>query len=165
VFSPTGEVLGYQTKNQITPGGESEHYVPDGRRQIFRIHETVFGIVICHEGWRYPETVRWAAVRGAQIIFQPQWTGSDHKGHTRAHWSECVYEKAMECRAAENSVYFASVNHALRFQNSATSLIDPTGDRIASLPYGEEAILVADIDLATATRRYALRYNPAWYPE
>jgi predicted amidohydrolase len=26
---------------------------------------------ICHEGWRYPETVRWAAVRGAKIVFIP----------------------------------------------------------------------------------------------
>jgi hypothetical protein len=26
-----------------------------------------FGVAICHEGWRYPETVRWAARRGAQV--------------------------------------------------------------------------------------------------
>jgi len=27
--------------------------------------------VICHEGWRYPETVRWAVRRGAQVVFHP----------------------------------------------------------------------------------------------
>ena len=80
VISAAGRVLGHQTKNQITPGGESDNYVPDGQRKVFRINGITFGIVICHEGWRYPETVRWATVRGAKIIFQPQVTGSDEKG-------------------------------------------------------------------------------------
>ena len=113
-----------QTKNQITPGGESEHYVPDGKRQMFQIDDLTFGIVICHEGWRYPETVRWAATRGAQIVFQPQVTGGDDRGRVLEHWGESFYEMAMVCRAQENSVYFASVNQAMRYQNSATSLID-----------------------------------------
>src|SRR4051812_9300148 len=65
VIGPDGALLGHQTKNQITPGGEEEHYVPDGKRRIFHLAGVTFGIVICHEGWRYPETVRWAAVRGA----------------------------------------------------------------------------------------------------
>ena len=76
VISPAGRVLGHQTKNQITPGSESRHYVADGRRRVFRMGKLVFGIVICHEGWRYPETVRWAATRGAHIVFQPQFTGA-----------------------------------------------------------------------------------------
>ena len=29
-----------------------------------------FGVAICHEGWRYPETVRWAARRGAHVVVQ-----------------------------------------------------------------------------------------------
>ena len=80
VIAPDGSLLGHQTKNQITPGGESEHYVPDGRRRLFRIDDLTFGIAICHEAWRYPETVRWAAVRGAQVVFQPQMTGSRRPG-------------------------------------------------------------------------------------
>jgi predicted amidohydrolase len=162
VIDGDGTVLGHQTKNQITPGGEEKHYVPDGRRRLFRIGETVFGIVICHEGWRYPETVRWAAVRGAQVVFQPQWTGSDHRGRTLERWGEAFYEKAMQCRAQENTVYFASVNHALRFQNSATSLIDPQGHLVGHVPYAQEEILVADLDLTKATRFYAERFRPEW---
>jgi predicted amidohydrolase len=170
VIASDGAVLGHQTKNQITPGGESAHYVPDGRRRLFRIDDLVFGVAICHEAWRYPETVRWAAVRGAQVVFQPQMTGSDAPGRGRAgakrggRWGASFYEKAMECRAQENSIYFASVNFALRAQNSATSLLDPHGRLVAHLPYGEEGLLVADLDLAQATRYYASRYNPAWYP-
>ena len=38
------------------------------------------------------------------------------------------YEKAMMMRSRENTIYFASVNYALRFQESATSLIAPSGE-------------------------------------
>ena len=165
VISAAGRVLGYQTKNQITPGGESRNYVPDGKRRVFKTAGAVFGITICHEGWRYPETVRWPAVRGARIVFQPQVTGSDKRGKTLTTWGESFYEKAMQCRAAENGIYFASVNQAMRYQNSATSLIDPQGNLLAHVPYGREDLLIADLDLTNAERFYAKRYNPAWYPE
>lgn len=165
VISAAGRVLGYQTKNQITPGGESRNYVPDGKRRVFRTAGAVFGITICHEGWRYPETVRWPAVRGALIVFQPQVTGSDKDGKTLTAWGESFYEKAMQCRAGENGIYFASVNQAMRFQNSATSLIDPQGNLMAHVPYGQEDLLIADLDLSKAKRFYAKRYNPDWYPE
>jgi predicted amidohydrolase len=38
---------------------------------MFQAGPLTFGIVICHEGWRYPETVRWAARRGAHVVFHP----------------------------------------------------------------------------------------------
>lgn len=164
VITAAGRLLGYQTKNQITPGGESRNYVPDGQRRVFRAAGMVFGITICHEGWRYPETVRWPSVRGARIVFQPQVTGSDKDGKTLTTWGESFYEKAMQCRAAENGIYFASVNQAMRYQNSATSLIDPTGNLMSHVPYGKEDLLIADLDMTKATRFYAKRYNPAWYP-
>jgi predicted amidohydrolase len=166
VFSSKGELLGYQTKNQITPGGEEEHYVPDGKRRIFETGGVRFGIVVCHEGWRYPETVRWAAVRGAKIVFQPQVTGQDRPGPVKnAPWGESFYEKAMVCRSEENSVYFASVNETMNQQNSATSLISPDGDLMQFLPRGEEGLLVADLDLSKATGFYASRYRPELYEE
>ena len=188
VVSASGRALGHQTKNQITPGGESENYVPDGQRKVFGVKGTCFGIVLCHEGWRYPETVRWAAVRGARIVFQPQVTGtereedlakiapalshletaSDKKAQKRPgrrQWGDSFYEKAMICRAQENSIYFASVNQTMGCQNSATSLISPTGKMLQYSPYGKEDLLVADIDPSLATRRYAKRYRPELYPQ
>ncbi|WP_164821529.1 carbon-nitrogen hydrolase family protein [Paenibacillus koleovorans] len=102
VISDEGAVLGYQTKNHIPPGGESDQYIPDGTRSIFHVKGIPFGISICHEGWRYPETVRWAAVRGAKIVFQPQWTGK-HNGQVKLeNWGTLFFEKAMVCRAGEN---------------------------------------------------------------
>ena len=38
-------------------------------------------------------------------------------------------------RSRENAIYFASVNYALRFQESATSLIAPSGECQAYLSY------------------------------
>src|SRR5205085_4165743 len=129
VISGAGEVLGHQTKNQLPP--EEEHmFVPGSTRRLFAVRGVPFGISICHEGWRYPETVRWAAARGAKIVFHPQHTGSDKAGARLTEWgasSSPYYEKAMMMRSIENAIYFASVNYAMRYQESATSLIGPSG--------------------------------------
>jgi len=164
VISDTGDVLGYQAKNQIPPG-EDKIYVPDGKRRLFTIKDVTFGISICHEGWRYPETVRWAAVRGAQVVFHPHFTGSDKKGTTLTEWGSSDYERIMVTRSAENTIYFASVNCALQFQYSATSLISPSGTCIAYVPYGEETLLFRKIDASKASGFFAKRYNPELYPE
>lgn len=166
VVSRGGAITGYQAKNQI-PVEEEPYYVPDGRRRLFEVDGVLFGITICHEGWRYPEAVRWAAIRGAQVVFHPQLTGSDRAGATLARWGDPAapyYEKAMILRSVENTIFFASVNYAMRHQDSATSLIGPDGDCLAHVPYGQEQLLVHDLDLSRATGFCARRFNPAFYP-
>ena len=79
VIDARGQILGSQTKNQLDPS-EDPYYGPGTTRQLFEVNGVKFGIAICHEGWRYPETVRWAAARGAKIVFHPQLTGSDRTG-------------------------------------------------------------------------------------
>jgi len=167
VFDARGEILGWQTKNQLDPT-EDAYYVPGDSRQLFEIGGVKFGVAICHEGWRYPETVRWAAARGAKIVFHPQHTGSDREGVRLTQWGDArapYYEKAMMCRGIENAVYFASINYALTFQESATSLIAPSGECLAHLPYGQEGVLVQSIDLEKATGHLAARYAPERYRE
>lgn len=162
VIDAAGRIQGYQTKNQLDPS-EDKFYVPGSTRRIFEINGVKFGVAICHEGWRYPETVRWAAVRGAKIVFHPQLTGKQREGVSLTRWGAAggpYYEKAMMCRALENTIYFASVNYALRFQESATSLIAPSGRCQAYLPYGQEGILVQDVKVEEATGLLATRYAP-----
>ena len=162
VIDAPGEIQGYQTKNQLDPS-EDQFYVPGNTRRLFEINGVKFGVAICHEGWRYPETVRWAAARGAKIVFHPQHTGSDREGVRLTQWgaaSAPYYEKAMMMRSIENTIYFASVNYALRFQESATSLIDPSGQCQAYLPYGQEGVLVQTINVEEATGLLANRYAP-----
>jgi predicted amidohydrolase len=162
VIDARGRLLGYQTKNQIAPA-EDPFYVPGDTRQLFEVNGVSFGVAICHEAFRYPETVRWAAVRGAKIVFHPHQTGSDREGIRPTQWGAAggpYYEKAIMMRALENTIYFASANYAMRFQESATCLIDPSGRCQAYLPYGEEGVLVQTIKVEEATGLLATRYAP-----
>jgi len=167
VFDADGEIQGYQTKNQLDPS-EDQFYVPGNTRRLFATNGIKFGIVICHEGWRYPETVRWAAMRGATIVFHPQHTGNETEGVRLTEWGAAdspYYEKAMMMRSRENTIYFASVNYALRFQEAATTLIAPSGECQAFLPYGQEGVLIQAIDAKAATGLLAGRYAPDRYAE
>lgn len=167
VIDADGHLQGYQTKNQLDPSEEA-CYVPGDSRRTFEVGGVRFGVTICHEAFRYPETVRWAAVRGARIVFHQHHTGSDRGGVQLSEWgapASPYYEKAMMCRALENTIYFASAGCATRFQESATSLVGPSGECVAYLPYGEEGVLVHDIDPDAATGLLAGRYAPERYGE
>lgn len=165
VISADGNVLGCQTKNQLAPE-EDPFYAPGTDRQMFEVGGVLFGIAICHEGWRYPETVRWAAVRGAKLVFHPHQHGSDRQGTklTRFGSPEAPwFEKAMICRAQENNIFFASVNFAHTYQTTATAVISPNGQCLVHAPYGEPGVVFAEIDPAAAEGLYARRFAPETY--
>jgi predicted amidohydrolase len=103
VINPDGTTAGFQDKVQIDPAEEGI-YTPGVTHQIFQAGPLTFGIAICHEGWRYPETVRWSARRGAHIVFHPNLL--------EAAPAPTFHEHAIPCRAAENTIYFATVNDA-----------------------------------------------------
>ena len=67
------------------------------------------------------------------------------------------------CRAAENHVWFASVNFALPVQDCATSVVSPDGECVAAGPLHREALVVADVDPAAATGHLARRFAPERY--
>ena len=162
VISNEGEVLGYQTKNQLDPS-EDELWVPGTQRAVFNVNGLIFGIVICHEGFRYPELVRWAARQGAQVVFHPNLTGSSTTGVMPVEWAHKAspyYEKAQMMRALENTIYFATSNYALPYPESASAVIAPDGTCIAHQPYGQPGVLVVDIDLSRATCLLAKRFKP-----
>ncbi|RYY35532.1 MAG: carbon-nitrogen hydrolase family protein [Sphingobacteriaceae bacterium] len=167
VVSAEGEILGYQTKNQLDPS-EDEIWIPGTKRNLFEIDGLKFGITICHEGFRYPESVRWAARAGAHVVFHPHFGGNDTEGAELTDWGSMknpYYEKAMIMRALENTIYFASVNNTTRYPESASSVIAPDGTLIAHQPYGQPGVLVADIDLEKATGFLAKRFKPQLYIE
>jgi predicted amidohydrolase len=166
VVSATGEVLGYQTKNQLDPS-EDNLWIPGTERSLFEVNGVTFGITICHEGFRYPESVRWAAQRDAKIVFHPHFVGSDTSGVELTEWGHKdnpYYEKAVMMRALENTIYVGSSNYASRYPEAASALIAPDGSCIAHGTYGQAGVIVADIDLALATgllaKRYKIRREP-----
>lgn len=162
VINPDGSRAGFQDKVQLDPSEEGT-YAAGETRQVFRSGPLTFGVVICHEGWRYPETVRWAVRRGAQIVFHPQFHEAGPGSHRPSHFADSVnsfHEKAVLCRAAENACFFATVNYAGAGSPTTSAVARPDGTLLRAQPYGEEGLLVADLDLTEATRLWAARYKP-----
>ena len=159
VVNRDGTVAGFQDKVQIDPSEEGTYAAGEGRR-VFQAGPTTFGIVICHEGWRYPETVRWAARQGAQVVFHPHAHVSEPRSFRPTAFADpanTFHEKAMLCRAAENTCYFASVNCASEGAGTTSAVVRPDGTLQCYHPYGAEGLLIADLDLSLATGLFASR--------
>jgi predicted amidohydrolase len=162
VIDANGQRLGFQDKVQIDPSEEGT-YAPATTRQVFQVGALTFGVVICHEGWRYPETVRWAARRGAQVVFHPHLHEAEpgaFRPTTFADPANTFHEKAVLCRAAENTIYFASVNYASVGSATTSAVARPDGTLLAHQPYGEAGLLVVELDLSEATGVLAARCRP-----
>ena len=66
-------------------------------------------------------------------------------------------------RSIENVIYFASVNNATRYPESASTLIAPDGSYVAHQPYSEAGVLVVEIDAALGTGYLAKRFKAELY--
>jgi predicted amidohydrolase len=160
VINADGTVAGWQDKAQIDPSEEHIYAAFGAERRVFAAGPLTFGISICHEGWRYPETVRWAVRRGAQVVFHPHAHVAEpgsYRPVTFADPANTFHEKAVLCRAAENTCFFASVNCASEGSGTTSAIARPDGTLQCYQPYGQEGLLVADLDLGTATGLLATR--------
>ena len=159
VINADGTIAGFQDKVQLDPS-EDSIYSPGSGRRVFNAGPLTFGIAICHEGWRYPETVRWSARRGAHVVFHPHFHEAEPGGFVPTTFADprnTFHEKAALCRAAENTCWFATVNCASAGSPSTSAVVRPDGTLLAYQPYGEEGLLIADIDLELATGLLASR--------
>jgi predicted amidohydrolase len=162
VFNPDGTEAGVQDKVQLDPS-EDSLFEPGSGRQVFQAGPLRFGISICHEGFRYPETVRAAARGGAHVVFHPHYhwaEGDSYRPVTFGDAKNTFHEKAVLCRAAENTCYVASVNYASEGSGTTSVVVNPDGTVLAWQPYGKEGLLVADVDTAKATGLLASRTRP-----
>ena len=161
VVNPDGTIAGFQDKVQLDPS-EDGLYSPGSGRRVFETGPLTFGIAICHEGWRYPETVRWAVRHGAHIVFHPHLHEAEPGSYvpsTFADPANTFHEKAALCRAAENTCFFATVNCASAGSPTTSAVVRPDGTLLTYQPYGKPGLLIADIDLTEATGRLAARYK------
>jgi predicted amidohydrolase len=159
VISADGTIAGFQDKVQIDPSEEGTYSYGSGRR-VFQAGPLTFGVAICHEGWRYPETVRWAVRHGAHIVFHPHFHLAEPGSYvpsTFADPANSFHEKAALCRAAENTCYFATVNFASAGSPTTSAVVRPDGTLLCYQPYGKEGLLIADIDIRQATGLLAKR--------
>ncbi|MEZ5402384.1 MAG: carbon-nitrogen hydrolase family protein [Bryobacteraceae bacterium] len=162
VIHADGSRGGFQDKVQLDPSEEAT-YSPGAGRRVFQAGPLTFGVAICHEGWRYPETVRWAARHGAQVVFHPQFHDAEPGAYAPSAYADprnTFHEKALLCRAAENTCYIASANIACAGSPTTSVVVRPDGAVLAWQPYGREGLLVADLDLTAATGLLARRLRP-----
>lgn len=163
VINQDGTIAGFQDKVQLDPSEEGL-YTPGSGRRVFQTGPLTFGISICHEGWRYPETVRWPARHGAQIVFHPHLHEAEPGSYAPSTFADpqnSFHEKAALCRAAENTCYFATVNCASPNSPTTSAIIRPDGTLLTHQPYSKEGLLIADIDLTAATGLLASRCKSA----
>ena len=159
VINRDGSLEGFQDKVQIDPSEEGTYTAGTGRR-VFQSGDLTFGVAICHEGWRYPETVRWAAQRGAHVVFHPHLHEAEPGSYRPSSFADpanTFHEKAVLCRAAENTCYVATVNYASEGSPTTSAVVRPDGTLLSYQPYGKRGLLIADLDLAAATRLLAIR--------
>ena len=147
VISETGEILGAHHKARLTPL-DAVAYSPGETFETFDLFGVRVGVVICFEGFRFPETTRECVAQGAQVVFHPQ------NNTTRPNdWKIPIHHAMITTRAAENTIWFASCNACLvPHQNSQSLVIAPDGRVHAEAPLKEETLVVADIDVDLATR-------------
>jgi predicted amidohydrolase len=159
VINPDGSRAGWQDKVQLDPSEDSE-FEPGTERHVFDAGPLKFGFSICHEGFRYPETVRWAAKHGAHVVFHPHYhwaEGDSYRPTSFADPKNTFHEKAVLCRAAENTVYVASINYASEGSGTTSVFVNPDGSVLAWQPYGKAGLLVAEVETKKSTGMLALR--------
>ncbi len=147
VISPTGTMLGVHHKTKLTPL-DAIAYSPGNSFETFDLFGVKVGVVICFEGFRFPETTRECVRQGAQIVFHPQ------NNTTRPNdWKIPIHHAMIVTRAAENTIWFASCNlcHP-EHQNCCSMVVAPDGRIHAQAELKVEQLLVSDIDIDLATQ-------------
>lgn len=147
VISERGQMLGVHHKTKLTPL-DAIAYSPGTSIETFELCGVKVGVVICFEGFRFPETTRECVRQGAQLVFHPQ------NNTTRPNdWKVPVHESMIVTRAAENTIWFASCNACLvPHQNCKSLVVAPDGLVAAASQLGREELVVADLDISRATR-------------
>lgn len=150
VIDERGDIVGRHDKTILTPL-DAVAYSPGEGFGTWCLHGTQVGVVICFEGFRFAHTTRECVLKGAQIVFHPQ----NNTTRTGVAWKLPVHEAMIVTRAAENTVFFVSVNMACEHQNSRSLIVGPDGTLRGATRLQEEELLVRDLDLSEATRAMA----------
>ena len=153
VVNSDGSIAGWQDKVQIDPSEEAIYAAAGSERHgLQRRPADVRRRRSATKGWRYPETVRWAARRGAQVVFHPH-----------AHVAEPgSYRPTDLCRSGqhlprEGGAVPGRREHRLlrhgqlrqrRIAERPPRSCRPDGTVLCWQPYGQDGLLVADLDLS-----------------
>lgn len=149
VFDRDGAILAVHHKAKLTALDSIAYNCGEGPTS-FTFDSIPMGLVICYEGFRFPEHTRALGRSGAKIVFQPTCTTTLPK----LEWKVPVLESLVVARAAETTMYYAVANISGKYSNCRSMVIDPDGLIKASAELGKEALVVADIRPELATHAF-----------
>lgn len=133
---------------------EAKHFTGGSSLEAFDSSLGRLATLICYDLW-HPELVFLAVQDGAQVLLVPansiQRQFSEEADNQR-YWNEITrfYASMFECFVV--FVNRVGVEGALTFWGGS-HVVDPRGRLVAEGPKGEEALIVADIDLDDVRRR------------
>lgn len=155
VFDREGRPVHCYAKCQMVES-DRRSFVPGDALALFEIDGICATAVICHER-RYPELVRLAVMAGAQILFHPN-AGMDALAVSRRKRGG---RDGIAVRAFENAIYYVFANSVGpqgggKWSAGDSKIVAPDGRVLRLADNEHEAVLVADLELSAATRKYAL---------
>jgi predicted amidohydrolase len=157
VIDADGRLLGRTRMIHITEYAcfhEQGYYTPgDTGAPVYETKAGRIGVAICYDR-HYPEYMRALAVAGADLVVIPQ-------AGAVGEWPEGLYEAELQVAAFQNGYYTALCNRVgeedcLTFSGESF-VCAPDGRVIARAPAMQDAILYADIDLASTAASHARR--------
>jgi predicted amidohydrolase len=155
VFDRRGRLVHTYAKCQLTDA-DGKWFTPGNSVSLFSLDGVWVTAIICHER-RYPELVRLAVMAGAQIVFHPN-AGMDELAISRAkrHGRD-----GIPVRAFENAAYYVFANSVGpqgdgKWSAGDSKIVAPDGAFLKLADNRGESLLVKDLDLSRATRKYAL---------
>jgi len=110
--------------------------------------EFKLGVMICFDR-EVAETVRCLRALGAQLIACPLACDTDDAAGYRNHADN---EMITRCRAAENELFIAVVNHAGRF-NGGSFVVGPGGELLYQMG-GEPGVEVVDVPVGVVAEKF-----------
>lgn len=163
VLDADGTNLGIYRKTHIPDDHyyqEKFYFVPgDTGFQVFKTRYGTIGVGICWDQW-FPETARFMAAKGAELLFYPTAIGSEPilEVDSMPHW-----RRAMQGHAACNLMPVIAANRtgteevfpcpengnqrsSLKFYGSSF-ITDATGELVKTMDRSSEGIITAGFDL------------------
>lgn len=155
VFDRRGNLVHTYAKCQLTDS-DRRWFTPGNGLSLFQIEGVSATAILCHER-RYPELVRLPVMAGAQIVFHPN-AGMDTLEVSRRKRGG---KDGMAVRAFENAVFYVFANSVGpqgggRWSAGDSKIVAPDGSQLRLADNRKQSVLVADLDLALATRKYAM---------
>lgn len=155
VFDRCGRLIHTYAKCQLTEA-DRVWFTPGNTLSLFTLDGVPATAIICHER-RYPELVRLPVMAGAQVVFHPN-AGMDALAVSRAKRRG---RDGIPVRAFENAIYYVFANSVGpqgggKWSAGDSKIVAPDGSFLKLADNRREQLLLEDLDLSRATRKYAL---------